>query len=330
MEIKKLSELVTLKGSQHVILGNSGSGKTFFVKKLIQQIKQPEVVYIFGSDEKEWDDVGVNIQFMNKSPFDNDFLSTLSNCFVIFDDYRLEKNIENKFYKFVNYNVRHNKLCFILITHSVFKSNLYSRIISSPSIFLTPSPANLFFVQKFDRTFGTNTTDILKENIKEHDLDYRPILYITPNYIINSVEELITPTTHQKRIRMFKQDRKYYLLDTSKFQFEEEAFEKKETNSDLSEVLADFQEMYPVRFKKIKKFITILYEFLTARKLLTKQEISIGKVKLSLHDFIISSQDFSKNNTNSKTKTVLSYLKKEGFKVPRFTVQSPVYRQYIT
>ena len=329
MDIIKLSELVKLKGSQHVLLGNSGSGKTYFVRKLIEQIKQPELVYVFGSDEKEWNDFGVKIQFINKPPFQDDFLFTLSNSVVVFDDYRQEKSGEDKFYKFVNFNVRHNKLCFILITHSVFKSNLYSKIISSPSIFLTPSPANLFFVQKFDKTFGTNTTDLMKQNIKEHSSDYRPILYITPKYVINSVEELITPTTHQKKVRMFKQDREYYLLDTVKFKFEEESLEKDET-SDLSEVLLDFQEMYPVRFKKIKKFIILLYDFLKERNLLSKQEIRIGKIKLSLHDFIISSQDFSKNATNSKTKTVLTYLKKENFKVPRFTVHSPLYRQYIT
>ena len=327
-DIKKLSDLVGLKGAQHVVLGNSGSGKTFFVKQFIRQIKQPELVYIFGTDEKEWRNFEVKVQFMNKQPFQDDFLFTLSDCVVVFDDYRQEKDSENKFYNFVNYHVRHNKLCFILITHSVFKSNLYSRIISSPSIFLTPSPANLFFVQKFDKNFGTNTTSLMKENIKEHRPDYRPILYITPNYIINSVEELITPTTHQKKVRMFKQDRKYYLLDTSKFKFEKKSSD--EPNTGLSEILEDFQEMYPVRFKKLKKLIVALYEFLKEKNLLTKQEISIGKVKLSFYDFIISSQDFSKHPTNSKIKTILTFLKKEGFKVPRFTLQSPLYKQYIS
>lgn len=328
----KLSEIIKLKGAQHIILGNSGSGKTYFVMQLLEQLKELDNIYIFGNDENEWTKVKLKINFIHNSPFENKFLLTLKDCIVVFDDYRQDKNEEESFYKFANYYVRHNNICFILITHSVFKSNLYSKIVSSPSIFLTSSPSNLFLAQKYDKMFNTDVSSLLKKNIKDQTSSYRPVLYITPNYVINSVEELIKPTTHEKKVRMFKHDKSYYLLDTAKFKFEDPSLKNEENKSGINEILSDFEEMYPVRFKKLKKFIISLYDFLKESNLLNidKTEIQIGKTKISFYDFVISSQDFSKKTVDPKLKTVLTHLKRNGFKVPKFTVQNPIYRTYIT
>ena len=328
----KLSELITLKGTQHIIIGNSGSGKTFFTMEFIKQIKKPETLFVFGTDENEWQSAELKsrVQFIHNSPFENNFLSTLSDCIIVFDDYRQDKAEEDKFYKFANYQVRHKNICFILITHSIFKSNLYSKILSSPSIFLTTCSSNLFLVQKYDKMFGTNVTAILKQNIKDQSPSYRPILYITPHSIINSVEELIKPTANSKKVKMFKHDKTFYLLDTTKYKFEEETTKDKSTKNKLHEILADFEDMYPVKYKKLKKFITLLFEFLTEKGNLNHTDIEVGKTRISFYDFIISSQDFSKKNIDSRTKNVLVYLKKNEFKVPRFTVQNQHYKTYIT
>lgn len=325
-----LSELIILQGGQHIIIGNSGSGKTFFALELIKQLKYSDPLYVFGNDQKEWDIP--NIRFLTTAPFRDNFLFTLSDCIVIFDDYRQEKSDDELFYRFVNYHVRHNNICFILITHSIFKSNLYSKILSSQSIFLTSSSSNLFFAQKYDKMFDTNVTNILKQNIQESSETHRPVLYITPHFLINSVEELINPTGHEKKVKMFKHDKTYYLLDVTKYKFEEKSDKKSSGDSQLQEILAEFEEMYPVRFKKLKKLIRSLYEFLVKHNgLNASTEIEVGKTKMSFYDFVISSQDFSKKGgIDTKVKAVLSYLRKNGFKVPRFTVQNQLYRSYIT
>ena len=51
---------------------------------------------------------------------------------------------------------------------------------------------------------------------------------------------------------MFKQDKIYYLLDVDKYKFQENESSK---TTKLDEILDDFDDMYPKRFKKLKKLI---------------------------------------------------------------------------
>ena len=331
----KLSDILLLKGKQHIIIGSSGSGKTYFTKSLLELIKSPKTIIIFGKDEKEWVQYMTQsekkIKFIHEDPFASDYIFSLQDVIIVFDDYSQEKKSEQQFYKFVNYHIRHNDICFFLITHSIFKSNLYSKIVSAPSLFLTSCSANTFLVQKYDKMYRTNITKILRENIVDVNDTYRPIIYITPKYIINSFEQLVNPSTHQEKVIMFKQDKTYYLLSTDNFEFETKTDEC--TNTKLDEILIDFEDMYPTKFKKIKKFITNLYTFLDEKNLVnnTTLDINIKKVpSINFYDFIISSQDFSKKPTNKKIKPVLQYLKDNNFKTPRFTIQNPQFRTFLS
>ena len=322
----KLSDILTLNGTQHIIIGSSGSGKTFFTKQLLNEISSPNKIIIFGKDEKEWQNYIANesrqVRFISDDPFVSDFIFTLENVIVIFDDYAQEKKYESKFYKFVNYHIRHHSICFFLITHSIFKSNLFTKILSAPSLFLTSCSSNIFLVQKYDRMYNATVSNILKENILNLTDSYRPIIYISPKFVINSFEEIVNPTTNQEKVRMFKQDKTYYLLSTKDYKFETS---QDQCNSKVDEILNDFQDMYPTKFKKIKKLIIQLYSFLEQRNLIdtTTLDITIkNKPRINFYDFIISSQDFSKKHTSSKVKSILLYLKEKNFKIPRFTVQN--------
>ena len=330
----RLSDIFQLTGKQHIVIGSSGSGKTFFTMQILEKISFPETIIIFGKDEKEWEDYIKNenkkIKFVSDDPFSTDYIFTLENVIVIFDDYAQEKKNENKFYRFVNYHIRHHNICFFLITHSIYKSNLFTKILSAPSLFLTSCSANLFLVQKYDKMYNTNLTNILRENILNLSESYRPIIYITPKFIINSFEELINPTTNQERVRMFKQDHTYYLLSTENYKFEAST---DECSTKLDEILNDFQDMYPTKYKKIKKLIIQLYTFLEKNNLIDTVTLDINiknKAQINFFDFIIASQDFSKKTTAPKVKAILQYLKDKNFKVPRFTVQNHQFKSLLT
>ena len=329
-----LSDILKLNGTQHIIIGSSGSGKTFFTQQLLHTIASPEKLIIFGKDEKEWDqfikESSKTIEFKFEEPFSTDYIFSLENVIVLFNDYPQEKKFEQKFYKFVNYHIRHFKICLILITRSIFKSNLFTKILSAPSLFLTSCSSNLFLAQKYDKMFQTNVTKYLRENILNINEAYRPIIYITPKFIINSFQELLNPTTNQEKVRMFKQDKTFYLLNTTDYKFETN---ENECSSKLDELLNDFQEMYPTKFKKIKKFVIQLYTYLEKNELidLVTMDIKIKKTpSVNFYDFVIASQDFSKKSTSPKVKTILQYLKEDKFKIPKFTVQNHQFKSLLT
>ena len=322
-----LSQIIKLRGSQNLIIGHSGSGKTTFLKTVIQQIKSPTEVYVFAHDSNEWSssiDENKCIIFNSGYPFTNDILFELRNCIVVFDDFSLQKKFEDKFYQFTNYNVRHFNLTLFILCHSLFKGNLYSKILSTPAIFLTPSQSNLLLVQKYDKIFGTNYIKILKDNIENSE--ERHILYLTSTFAINCIENIFTPTA--TGIKMFKGDKTFLLLDSDKFEIEENKVEP----SRLSEILDDFRELYPKRFKKLKKLIELLYLHLDRTRQLNNDTLNIiinGK-EISFYDFIITSQIFNKKELDNKIKHVLQNLKKQNFKVPRFTLQNEHYRTFLT
>ena len=330
-----LSDIITLTGKQHLIIGNSGSGKTYFMMELLKKISEPTKIIVFGKDEQEWikyqTQLDSKIKFLSEDPFSSEYIFSLENIIVIFDDYAQEKKYEPQFYKFLNYHIRHKNICFFLITHSLFKSNLYSKILSAPSIFLTTCSSNILLAQKYDKMYNANVTKTLKENILNTDQDYRPIIYICPKFIINSFEELLNPTTNQEKVRMFKQDKTYYLLSTEDYKFESK--DSDDCNNKLDEILSDFKDMYPIKFKKIKKFIVQLYNFLSERNLLDPSTLDIqikNKPSINFYDLIISSQDFSKKTTTTKIKTILQYLKDNKFKIPRFTVQNHQFKNFLS
>lgn len=328
----KYTDLFKIKGAQHIIVGSSGSGKTYFTTNLINLIQSPKKIYIVCTDEDEWKsslDDNFEATYITSDPFSTNMLFTLKDAIVVFEDYAQEKKTESLFNKFVNFYVRHNNLCLFLITHSIFKSNLYSKILSCPSIFLTTCSSNLFFSQKYDKMFNTVITKLLKENLKKVSCTQKPVIYVTPTFYINSIEQIIKPGGHETEVKMFKNDKTFFLLDVDQYKFEEPP---PLAATKLDEILNDFEEMYPKKFKKIKKFVTSLYNFCKKFKIVEEStmDIVIDKTRLNFYDFVISSQDFSKKSIDPKIKNILQYLRKNNFKVPKFTLHNNSYKTYLT
>ena len=258
----KLSELVNLEGKTTLFLGSSGSGKTTLLQTLLKYIKEPKKVNIFGTEKKEWQNIDFNekkIKFL-EHPFETDEIFNLKNEIVIFEDFICEKEYEKKFHKFITFNVRHNNLTHFIITHSVFKTNLFSKILSFQSIFLTTSNANIFFAQRYDKLFGKSITNIFLKNLSLMTNSNNPILYITPHFSINFVQLLFADQADITQIRMYYNDKEYFLLDVSKYEVQKEK-ESKSNNEKLDELLQEFENLYPKRFNRLKIFIKNLYSF---------------------------------------------------------------------
>ena len=98
----KLSDIVKLNGYQHIVIGDSGTGKTHFLQTFLQFLAPGTSIEIYGSDANEWRNVDIAHNYNICNPFDDsvvDGLFAIKNKIVVFDDFLLSKPHENKFVK---------------------------------------------------------------------------------------------------------------------------------------------------------------------------------------------------------------------------------------
>ena len=326
VETIKFSELLKLQNKLNFILGGSGSGKTIFLHKLLKCLNMTKLT-VYGFDCVEWNSFEkiptLDFKFIEGDPFLTNAINSIRDQFIVFEDFSLQKAQEKYFYKFVNYTLRHQNITLFIIAHSLFKTNLFHKIISGTSIFLTSSPNNIPFCQKWDKLYCMNSLQLLKQNINLANNTKRPVLYLTSQFMVNNIEELLELTSIEpEKVKMFKNDKVYYLLETAKYQLEKSNEQDEEIDHSLECFLENFEEIYPKRFKKIKLLIKAIYTFLVKNKFLNKEDmvIVIGNLEISLYDFIIASQNPSKKPLDKKIKQVLLEFKKQNFKVPKFTI----------
>ena len=325
VETIKCSELLQLQNKLNFVLGGSGTGKTFFLHKLLECLNMTKLT-VYGFDCNEWRAFEkfstLDFAFIEGDPFVTDEINSIKDQFVVFEDFSLQKSQEKYFYKFVNYTLRHQNITLFIIAHSLFKTNLFNKIVSGTSIFLTSSPNNIPFCQKWDKLYCMTSLNLLKQNINLVSSTNRPVLYLTNQFMVNNIGELLEKAAIEpEKVKMFKNDKVYYLLETTKYQLEEPSQEDDQDHC-LENFLENFEEIYPKRFNKIKLLIKAVYNFLSKNKFLNQEDmvIIINNLEISLYDFIIASQNPSKKPLDKKIKQVLSEFKKQNFKVPRFTL----------
>ena len=344
----KTSQIIKLEGHQHIIIGDSGSGKTCFLQSLLQSLKQPKSIYIYTQDAAEWKNTenilsktGFELTYCSHSPFDKhekDTLFQLEKSAVVFDDFMLSKAHEDDFFRFVNFNVRHKKLVLFLLVHSIFKNNLFNKVINSPSLFLTACVNNIQLSNRLDKIYKFQSRDILVQNLDVVDGDTKPILYITPRFMVNNIQLLFTKGVEQSYFaKMFRNDKIYLLMDESKYSYEEDNSPDADDISSrdkhyLENLLNEFYELYPKRKAKIKILVTSLYNFLVENQFLDQngKEINIYGKRLSLFDFISSSQNPGKTPHNRITTQILGELRKHKFRVPRLTLINAEFKKCLT
>ena len=330
------SELLKLQNKLNFVLGGSGTGKTFFLHKLLKSLNMAKLT-VYGFDCKEWKPFekipSMDFDFIEGDPFLNNEINSRKDQFIVFEDFSLQKPQEKYFYKFVNYTLRHQNITLFIIAHSLFKTNLFNKIVSGTSIFLTSSPNNIPFCQKWDKLYCTASLNLLKQNINLVSATNRPVLYLTNQFMVNNIGDLLEKTAIEpEKVKMFKNDKVYYLLETSKYQLEEPTKGDEDSDNCLESFLENFEEIYPKRFNKIKLLIKAVYGFLIKNKFLNKGDmvIVINNLEISLYDFIIASQNPSKKPLDKKIKQALSEFKKRNFKVPKFTLINGEFKTSIT
>ena len=326
VETIKLSEILNLRSKLNFVMGGSGAGKTFFLHKLLAKFTMSKLT-VYGFDRGEWSPFesvkNIDFAFIEEDPFANDEINSIRDQFIVFEDFSLQKQQEKHFYKFVNYTLRHHNITLFIIAHSLFKTNLFHKIVSGTSIFLTSSPNNVPFCQKWDKLYFVDSLNLLKYNMNLVSSTNRPVLYLTNQFMVNNIDELLKDSPSQpEKVKMFKNDKVYYLLETSKYQLEESSTTEQGLETSLESFLDNFEEIYPKRFNKIKLLIKAVYGFLQKNKFLNEDDmvIIINKLEMSLYDFIIASQNPSKKPLDKKVRQVLLELKKQNFKVPKFTL----------
>ena len=213
---------------------------------------------------------------------------------------------------------------------------MFSKLISSSSVFVTSSPSNIPLVHKWDRLYNQKIQKLLEENIEKTTDTYKPILYLTPKFTINNIQDLFTSNRNTESVRMFRNNIKYLLLDESKYDFEQE-----ETDSSASlfshqyvQLLEQFEELYPKRKAKIRILFKSLYNFCEEYSFLDNSGLyltsKVNDIKYSFYDIISASQNPGKKKLDAKLKSLLLEIAKQGLRLPRLTLINQEFKRLLT
>ena len=138
-----LTSLLPIQNQFCVLIGNSGSGKSTFIKNLCDHISLNISIYYFNKNSNSTDFALTTrpvIALQNLS-FEETWINSHIKCdsILIFDDFYLEKSAVNDFRRVVNYHCRHKRLTLFIIIHSIFKNNIFNEISLSSHLFLLKS-----------------------------------------------------------------------------------------------------------------------------------------------------------------------------------------------
>ena len=128
-----------------LIIGRSGSGKSFYVKSILRNIKKTEKktkkIYTINVNSKEYTD-----EFSSTiTPISLDQIKKIAKkSYVIVEDVISMKNAENEqLRKLINYYCHHSFLKIFIITHNIHKNGIYSLLSFVHYIVFTGTKSNL-------------------------------------------------------------------------------------------------------------------------------------------------------------------------------------------
>jgi len=156
----------SLERSQYgsvLIIGRSGTGKSSLLKQLVQRLPQDRSLYLVNvkSDEKETYErlhAGGSAKVTSLSL---DSLGKIaSRSMVIVEDIITMKEKEQaKLREAVNYTAHHKKCKLFCVTHTVFKTGIFSLMPLFHYIVFTSSPANGPVIKQTFAQFGISKTE---------------------------------------------------------------------------------------------------------------------------------------------------------------------------
>ena len=322
-----LDSILPLEHQLSFVLGESGSGKTSFVKNLMLHLSEGIHVQIFCQDLKEWAEYeGVSIEnpvahleLIDKVP---------QNTIVILDDYfHTQKDVEN-FSSIINYKLRHQKLTMICMIHTIFKTHIFSSFMLCNNFFFTYSKITKKILQHFFMQYGVDFREAFETHYKEGQEGFHTAYLNLKNmYFIPEVNFLFSRKKFP--LTMFKKDEEFLIFPKAEMEIEEIEEESKEqdsssTSETFERVMDLTREIYPKKNTKILVLAKTLFGYLEKYINPLNFCIETDKFEVNFYDLLryLNAPNLKKKKNDRDMKRLLHFLQELQMKVPKLLIRN--------
>lgn len=335
MSIEKscLNTLIPIKSAITYIIGGINSGKTTHAKLLLKHAQYDHLILIVR-DVSEWTLYKNATLLQLDNPFKNlDIFKTAKrNTLFLLDDYHHTKSDLDNFYKCVNFELTHKNITIIINVHSIYKSHLFSHIISNNYLFLTYSLVNIRIINLLDHTYGLNFKSIFTDYLTRDICDVA-FINLQKGFIIPKSQELFTNKNPFFTI-MFKtgSNIQYHIIKSNNVDIVNNANDNSVQDGE-NEFLEHVKDIYKNK-ARIILLAKKLYTFFTnINSLSNTYQIILPNKKqtMNLLDLISISQNPNPKQILSKqTKQILQLMKMNKFILPQLLIRNKQFHKYIT
>ena len=256
------------------------------------------------------------------------------------DDYAQSPSSLFSFLHIINYQLSHKKNTLILCIQGFTKNNLYSFIFQNSFLFLTYCKLNMKTIRHVDTQNGTDFKPIFETSFDEGDINYHIcFINLDRNYIIPFSDKLFSCSTDPCHIKMFKQDKTFYILDSHTVTLVEqkdtsESSDLSDDDDKQSDIESNLFEMLNTLCKhNNSKIILFARQLFTVLKPYMDKQFQI-RIKDqhfgNFLDFVKLSQNPKLDTTVSQsTLNLLKWLRNKNVKFAKLFFKNKVFTHYL-
>ena len=319
-----------LQNQLSFVLGESGTGKTCFIKQIMEHLTEGTHIQIFCQDLKEWPN-SVNVSVENPIAHLELFDSLPENSLVILDDYfhNQKAEINENFASIIHYKLRHQKLTLICMIHTIFKSHIFSSFMLCNNFFFTYSKITKKILQQFYMQYSVDFRQIFENYYKEGQEGFH-IAYLNLKHIYFIPEVNFLFSKKKFPLKMFKQDEEFFIFPKSELDIQEVDQESPSQTSPstaetLDKVMELTRDIYPKKNTKILVLAKSLFSYLESYINSANFCIETEEFQVNFYDLLryLNSPNIKKQKQPERNmRQLLLFLRGLKIKVPKLLIKN--------
>lgn len=331
-----LDSILPLQNQVSFILGESGSGKTVFIKQIIQSLTDTIGLQIFCQDADEWNGFH-NVS--RENPFARlELIDALpENTLIIVDDYfhSQKADINENFSSVIHYKLRHKRLTLFCLIHTIFKSHIYSYFMLCNNFFFTYSKITKKILLQFSLQYGVNFRDVFEQHYTEGQSGFH-IAYLNLKNIYFIPEINLLLSGGHFPIKMFKTEEEYFIFPKSELEIKENkggasSEESSPSTETLEKLLELGREIYPKKNTKILVLLKTL--FLHVQKYVNTDTYCIETEDFQVNFFdllrYLNAPNIKKPIYDRDLTKLLQFLRSLKIKLPKLLIKNKGAYKYL-
>ena len=323
-----LDGILPVQNQLSFVLGESGTGKTFFIKTLLEHLAEGIHIQIFAQDLKEWAEYSnvssenpvANLELFDRLP---------ENSLVILDDYfhNQKSEINENFSSIIHYKLRHQKLTLICMIHTIFKTHIFSSFMLSNNFFFTYSKITKKNLLQFCMQYGVDFRGVFESCYKEGQEGFH-IAYLNLKHIYFIPEVNFLFSRKKFPLKMFKQEEEFLIFPKSEMEIQEiedsNTQASPSTTETLEKIMELTREIYPKKNTKILVLARSLFTYLESYINNINFCIETEDFEVNFYDLLrfLNSPNIKKQKPERNMKQLLHFLRGMKVKIPKLLIKN--------